>query len=274
MSAPRDPRRPPASLRRRRALGWSAWALVAAALAWASDGTDVSVPNLYRGLGSSWAFVVGSAERPGWGFFPPDFSRWPLYLEQLLVTLKMALWGTALAFVAAVPLAFGAARNTAPHPLVYHLTRRLFDVLRGLNEFVLALVFVAAVGLGPFPGILALAVHTAGTLGKLFSESIEGVDPGPLEAVTAAGGRRLQVFTRAVWPQVVPSVVSLTLYRFEANVRAATVLGLIGAGGIGFYLTETLRGFDFRAAGAIVLMILATVWGIDSLSAVLRRWFS
>lgn len=246
--------------------------LIALSLVWATRGTDISLPNLYRGLGNAWAFVFGSAERPTWGFFPPDFSRWPLYLEEMLITVKMALWGTALAFVAAVPLAFLAARNTAPHPLVYTLTRRLLDVLRGLNEFVLALIFVAAVGLGPFPGILALAVHTLGTLGKLFSESIEGVDPGQLEAVTAAGGRRLQVFTHAVWPQIVPSVVSLTLYRFEANVRAATVLGLIGAGGIGFYLTETIRGFDFGAAGAIVIIILGMVFLLDFLSARLRAY--
>ena len=260
-------------MRRRRLLGQLLWLLVFVALGWATRGTDISVPNLYRGLGSSWAFIFGSAERPTWGFFPPDFMRWPLYLEQLLITFKMALWGTALAFVAALPLAFLAARNTSPHPLSYHLTRRFLDVMRGLNEFVLALIFVVAVGLGPFPGILALAVHTTGTLGKLFSESIEGVDAGQLEAVTAAGGRRLQVFTHAVWPQIVPSVMSLTLYRFEANVRAATVLGLIGAGGIGFYLTETIRGFDFRAAGAIVIFILLAVFVLDFLSDTFRRYF-
>lgn len=260
-------------VRRRRAQAWATWALVAAALLWAARGTDLSVSNLYGGLGSSWTFVFGSAERPGWGFFPPDFARWPLYLEQLLITVKMALWGTALALLGALPLAFWAARNTAPHPLLYHLTRRLLDVMRGLNEFVLALIFVAAVGLGSFPGILALAVHTTGTLGKLFSEDIEGIDPGQLEAVTAAGGRPLQIFIHAVWPQIVPGVVSLTLYRFEANVRAATVLGLIGAGGIGFYLTETLRGFDFKAAGAIVIMILSAVFALDALSAALRRRF-
>jgi phosphonate transport system permease protein len=266
-------RRPPPAIRRHRAQAWLTGVGGVAALIWAAQGTDLSVANLYRGAANSWAFVFGSAERPSWGFFPPNFARWPLYLEQLLITVKMALWGTALALFGALPLAFWAARNTAPHPLLYHLTRRLLDVMRGLNEFVLALIFVAAVGLGPFPGILALAVHTTGTLGKLFSEDIEGIDPGQLEAVTAAGGRPLQVFVHAVWPQIVPGVVSLTLYRFEANVRSATVLGLIGAGGIGFYLTETLRGFDFKAAGAIVTMILAAVFMLDTLSAALRRRF-
>jgi phosphonate transport system permease protein len=189
----------------------------------------------------------------------------------MLLTIKMALWGTALAVLLAVPLSYLAAANTSPHPVVYQITRRILDFMRGLNEFVLALIFVAAVGLGPFPGIIALAIHTAGILAKLFAEGIEGVDNGQLEAVRAAGSTRFQIFTHGVWPQIVPHVISMSLYRFESNVRAATVLGLVGAGGIGFYITEAIRGFDNRAACAILIVILVAVFLVDFFGAKIRE---
>lgn len=262
---------PPAWVRRKYYFALLTWLLIAAALVWASFGTDMSLQNLYRGLGRSVTFVFGSPDKPSWGFFPPDFTRWAIYLEQMLITVRMAVWGTALAFIAAIPLSFLAAANTSPHPVVYHVTRRLLDLMRGLNEFVLALIFVSAVGLGPFPGILALAIHTAGILAKLFAEGIEDVDKGQLEAIDATGARTMQRFSHAVWPQVLPHVTSMTLYRFESNVRAATVLGLVGAGGIGVYLTEAIRGFDFRAGCAIIIVILLAVFLIDFLGAKVRE---
>jgi phosphonate transport system permease protein len=262
---------PPAPLRRRMMLNRFVWIGVIALLIWAYIGTEMSFPRLISGLGESWKLLFGEADRPGSGFFPPDFRRFPEYLEQLLITIKMAVWGTLLAVLLGLPLSILAARNTTPNTVVYVATRRLLDLLRGLNEFVLALVFVVAVGLGPFPGILALAVHTAGILAKLFSEGIEAVDTGQIEAVQATGASPIQVFTHGVWPQIVPHVVSMTLYRFESNVRAATVLGIVGAGGIGFYITEAIRGFDFRAACAIILMILVAVVLLDTLSARLRQ---
>lgn len=204
-------------------------------------------------------------------FFPPNFSRGGRYVQEMLITIKMAVWGTFLAFILAVPLSVLAAKNTAPHPVIYHITRRILDFMRGLNEFVLALFFVVAVGLGPFAGILALFVHTAGILAKLFSEGIEDVDTGQVEALEATGATPLQAFTHAVWPQITPHVVSMTLYRFESNVRAATVLGLIGAGGIGAFLVDTIRGFNFTAACAIIIIILVAVFLIDFCSAFLRR---
>ena len=239
------------------------WIGIVLVLAWATTDTDLSLVKLVSGIGNFAQFLTE--------FFPPNFQRWATYLEQVLLTVKMAMWGTVLAFIAAVPLSFLAAKNTTPHPIVYQITRRILDLLRGLNEFVLALLFVAAVGLGPFPGILALAVHTTGILAKLFSEGIEIIDTGQVEAVRAAGGSSLQVFTHAVWPQVVPHVVSMTLYRFESNVRGATVLGIVGAGGIGFYITEAIRGFDFRAASAIILLILVTVFVVDFTSSKIRE---
>lgn len=264
--------RPPAWVRRQTRLTRVAWLLLVGLLVWASFGTELSVQRLIGGLGDGWRYIVGIPGVPASGFFPPNFSRWQLYLEQMLLTIKMAIWGTTLAFILAVPLSWLAADNTSPHPLVYQATRRLFDVMRGLNEFILALIFVAAIGLGPFPGILALAIHTAGILGKLFSEGIEAVDKGQLEAIQATGAKHLQVFTHAIWPQIVPHVVSMTLYYFESNVRAATVLGIVGAGGIGFYITEAIRGFDNKAASAILIIILMSVFMVDFLSAKLRKW--
>ncbi len=262
---------PPAPLKRRLLLNRLMWVGIVALLIWAYFGTEMSFPRLFAGAGESWKLLFGEADRPGSGFFPPDFRRFPEYLEQMLITIKMAIWGTLLAVILGIPLSVLAARNTSPNIVVYTLTRRLLDFLRGLNEFVLALVFVVAVGLGPFPGILALAVHTAGILAKLFSEGIEAVDTGQIEAVQATGASPLQVLTHGVWPQIVPHVVSMTLYRFESNVRAATVLGIVGAGGIGFYITESIRGFDFRAACAIIIMILISVFLVDTLSARVRQ---
>jgi phosphonate transport system permease protein len=262
---------PPAPLKRRLLLNRLMWLGIVALFVWAYFGTEMSFPRLFAGAGESWKLLFGEADRPGSGFFPPDFRRFPEYLEQMLITIKMAIWGTLLAVILGIPLSVLAARNTSPNVVVYTLTRRLLDFLRGLNEFVLALVFVVAVGLGPFPGILALAVHTAGILAKLFSEGIEAVDTGQIEAVQATGASPLQVLTHGVWPQIVPHIVSMTLYRFESNVRAATVLGIVGAGGIGFYITEAIRGFDFRAACAIIIMILISVFLVDTLSARVRQ---
>jgi phosphonate transport system permease protein len=262
---------PPASVKTRTLWNHAMWVGILGLFVWAYFGSEISPIKLINGSGEFWKFLIGDPERPGSGFFPPDFTRGAVYFEQIVITVKMAIWGTLLAFVAAIPLSILAAKNTTPNPVVYQITRRILDFLRGLNEFVLALLFVASVGLGPFPGILALAVHTTGILAKLFSEGIEIIDTGQVEAVRASGGSSLQVFTHAVWPQVVPHVVSMTLYRFESNVRGATVLGIVGAGGIGFYITEAIRGFDFRAASAIILLILMTVFVVDFTSSKIRE---
>jgi phosphonate transport system permease protein len=262
---------PPSAVRARVIWNRVYWLVGLAVLVWASQGTELSPQKLWEGLGRSWTFIVGTPERPGSGFFPPDFTRLGEYINEMLITVKMAIWGTALAFVLAIPLAVLGAANTAPHPWIYQVTRRLLDFFRGLNEFVLALIFVAAVGLGPFPGIMALAIHTAGILAKLVAEGIEAVDVGQVEAVRATGATGLQVFTHGIWPQIVPHVVSMTLYRFESNVRAATVLGLVGAGGIGLYVTESVRGFDFKAACTILIVILLAVFLVDYFSAKLRE---
>jgi phosphonate transport system permease protein len=145
------------------------------------------------------------------------------------------------------------------------------DAFRAINELVFALIFVAAVGLGPLAGVLALTIHTTGTLAKLFSEAVEAIDPRPVEGIKATGASRLQEVAYGVVPQVLPLWISFSLYRFEANVRSATVLGIVGAGGIGMSLSESLRGFDYASGAAILLIILVTVSLLDILGTLLRK---
>src|SRR5262244_2877728 len=178
------------------------------------------------------------------GYLHPSFAHVAEYGWQCVVTLCIALWGTVLAVMIAVPLGFLGARNVSPHPVVYYAARRTMDVLRAVNEFVFALMFVAAVGLGPFAGLLALGLHTGGVLGKLLSETVEAIDPGQVEGVAAVGASTAHVIAFGVVPQVVPNFVSYVLLRFESDIRSATVIGMIGGGGIGFYLWESIRAFN------------------------------
>jgi phosphonate transport system permease protein len=263
---------PPKTVQRQRLRTRFIWLAILAIFLWAWFSTGLSLEKFFTGFGKSITFIVGTPERPGSGFFPPDFSRWQRVLtDGLLVTLKMAFLGTVMAAILGLLLAPLAARNTTPHPVIYQITRRLLDFMRGIDDFILALIFVAAVGLGPFPGIIALTIHTAGILAKLFSEGIELVDAGQVEAVRSTGANAFQTFTHAIMPQVIPHMVSMTLYRFESNVRAATVLGLVGAGGVGFYLQEAFRSFNFHASSAIIIFILIAVFIIDFTSAQIRK---
>ena len=255
----------------RRATNWNriAVALIILVLALSYPLTQISPGGLVAGLGDSIRFIFGSSDRPNSGFFPPNIARLDTYVYQMIITVAMGLWGTVLSLFLAVPLSFMGAQNVAPRWL-YLITRPVLDFLRGLPDLILALVFVAAVGLGPFPGIMALALSTAGSLAKLLSEAVEAVDPGQIEAVKATGASPLLVLLYGYWPQVLPMFASYTLYRFEVNVRAATLLGIVGAGGIGFYLQEAMRGFDFRSTCTLIIVILVTVRLVDWGSARLR----
>jgi phosphonate transport system permease protein len=188
-----------------------------------------------------------------------------------LETVQMALAGTFLALIAAFPLGFLAARNTTPHPLVYSLVRGALNLVRTIPDLALGLLFVAAVGLGAFAGTLALAIHTATVLGKLLSESTENIDEGVIEAVRATGAWYPQILSFAVLPQILPDLISFTLYRLETNIRAASVLGLIGAGGIGYLMNTSFRTFQYQEAAAIVLVLIALVMLVDFLSSRLRK---
>jgi phosphonate transport system permease protein len=191
-------------------------------------------------------------------------------LGATLETVQMALAGTFLALVVAFPLGFLAARNTTPHPSVYHCIRLVLNFLRTIPDLALGLLFVAAVGLGAFAGTLALAIHTATVLGKLLSESVENIDEGVVEAIRATGAGYTQILSFAVLPQILPDLISFTLYRLETNIRAASVLGLIGAGGIGYLMNTSFRTFQYQEAAAIVLVLIALVMLVDYLSSRLR----
>ena len=200
---------------------------------------------------------------------PPDLEVLPSALAGALITVEIALLGTAVAAALALPLGFLSARNVAPPP-VFYPARAALNLFRSVDTLVYALVFVAAVGLGPFPGVLAVIAYTTTSLAKLYSEAIEGIDPGPVDAVTATGATRLQVLRFGVLPQVLPLFLSYVLYRLETNIRAATVLGFVGAGGIGFYLQTYLRMIDYPAASTALLVTIVMVMVVDALSSRLR----
>ena len=205
--------------------------------------------------------------------FPPDFTRWRQWVEPMIETLAMSVAGTALAIVFSVPLAFLAARNTTPNGIVYQGARLVLNALRSIPELIMGIVFVAAVGFGMLPGVLALGLHSVGMVGKFFAEAIEHAHPAPIEAAQAAGANPLQVITHGVMPQVYPQFADVTMYRWEYNFRASTVMGMVGAGGIGTELVGSLRLLDYPQVAALLIVILVTVTIVDALSNVLRKRF-
>lgn len=231
-------------------------------LIYSGQQSDLSVVELIQGGGNMAEYISR--------YFPPDFTDWRLYLEDTIETIAMGIWGTILAAIVAVPLAILASENLCPSWFVFPI-RRVLDAMRAINEVVFALVFVVAVGLGPFAGVLALFVHTTGTLGKLFSEAIEAIELGPVEGIRATGASKLQEIVFGVIPQVLPLWTSFTLYRFEANVRSASVLGIVGAGGIGVSLYQSFRSFKYPKVCAILIFLIVSVALIDTLSSKLRQ---
>ena len=202
--------------------------------------------------------------------FPPDLAHLALLRDATVETVQIAVWGTVIAILLSIPLALLGARNTTPHIAVFHLIRLLLNALRSINELVFALIFVAAVGLGPFAGVLAIALHATGMLAKFCAEEVEGVDRGPVEAMQATGAGRLQVILFGIVPQVVPAFVSYAIYRFDVSIRAATILGLVGAGGLGFSLIKTMKLFQYHQTATCILVIFVLVFISDWLCARIR----
>ncbi len=200
----------------------------------------------------------------------PDTSYLPELLRKMLETIEMTLLATSIALVISLPLGFLAAKNTSPHPVVFHVTRNLLSFMRALPELVWALVFVSAVGLGPLPGVMALSFVTVGFMGKFFAESIEVVDPKPIEGVEAHGAGWLQVRTYAHLPQAMPDFIGSTLYILDHNLRAAAILGLVGAGGVGYDMVMAMRLFDYDRILSIALAIYCIVALLDRLSGHFR----
>jgi phosphonate transport system permease protein len=238
-------------------------AVAVAALAYA-DFFDV---ERYR---KGWAGVVQILVREG---LPPDFARARAWVTPLFDTVAMSIGGTALAVAWSFVLAFAAARNTAPHPLVYYRSRLLLNLLRAVPELILGIILLAAVGLGILPGVLALGLRSVGMVGKFFAESIEHADPRPVEAVRACGGGPVDVLWHGILPQVLPRMADVAMYRWEFNFRASTVMGMIGCGGIGLELTSALNLMQYREVTALLIVVLACVTVVDAVSSWLRVRF-
>ncbi|MFH1780613.1 MAG: phosphonate ABC transporter, permease protein PhnE [Candidatus Nealsonbacteria bacterium] len=230
---------------------------------WAISGTNANPINFFRGI----PYMIDFISR----MFPPDVSNLGRFLLKAAETLQMAIVGSTLGALIALPLSFLAARNVTSNKFIYHGVRGIFDICRGINELVWGLIFVSMVGLGPFPGVLALAAHVTGALGRYFSEAIETVDPEIIKAIISTGANKFQVIVRGIFPQVKPLFINYAFYYLENNFRAATVLGLVGAGGIGMELITSMRLFRNQEVFTILIIMVLMVAAIDRFSAYIRK---
>jgi phosphonate transport system permease protein len=225
-------------------------------------------------LGFSPARMLGGMHQLGWismMMLPPDpGSSLPLYLKALGETLSIALLGTTLAAVFSLPISLLAAKNIVPSNIFRFPVRRFFDAIRGVDTLIWALVWINVVGLGPFAGVLAIATSDFGAFGKLFSEAIEGADRKQVEGIRASGGNALHEIRFGLMPQVLPVIAGQVLYFIESNTRSATIIGIVGAGGIGLQLAEQIRVLEWQKVSFLILMILVAVAAIDWISSKLR----
>ncbi len=201
---------------------------------------------------------------------PPDFSNFKILIIAMIETVEIGILGTILATLLALPVGLFAAKNIAPNNVVYYVARTITIFFRAIPEFIMAMILVIAVGFGALPGVLALGFHTMGFLAKFFAEAIEDVDTGPIEALKATGANRFQIIMFAIVPQIIPSFLGFTLYILDRNIRMATMLGIVGAGGIGYRLQSAFRMFHYREVSAIILIIFVTIYIIDIVSTKLR----
>ena len=240
------------------------WILGAAALfLWAVVTVEVDLTDL-AALPSGLAVMFS-------GMIPPDLDYLPRAIELMIESLQMAWVGTIIGAVLSLPLGFLGARNVSS-PLVSNIMRQILNAIRAFPELILAIaIFIPIAGLGPVAGALAIGIHSAGTLGKLTAEAIEGIDDGPVEAARAAGGRGLQVQRWGVLPQVLPELIGFWLYRFEINIRAGAVLGVVGAGGIGAALAQLFAFHRWPQAGTAILVIIVATIIVDTFSGSIRR---
>ncbi len=202
---------------------------------------------------------------------PPDGSVVQTSIGAAVETFDIALVGTAVAVLLSLPLAVLAARNASPSPALYQVARGVIAVTRAVPDLIWALFFVTAVGLGPFPGVLAQSVHSIGMLGRLFAETIEDMDMGPVEALTVTGASRSQIVTHAILPGILPSLIGIALYRLDENVRSSLVLGFVGAGGIGFLILTYMNLFQYRKVATLLVMTYVLVVVVERVSAAIRR---
>ena len=245
---------------------WLIVAVVLVAFVWSCFAVEFDFEKLWAGR----QFMADYLTR----MWPPNFAIFTKVWSETLVTIQLAFVSTIIAAVISLPFAFLGASNvmrTGFEKIILSITRFSLNANRAIDSLILAMFFVSAVGLGPFAGVMALAIHSVGMLGKLFFEAVEGVDKGPIEALEASGASRLQVLRWAIIPQVLPAFIGFSMYRFELNIRAAVVLGVVGAGGIGFLLTEYMRLFQSQNVAVVLLTILILVMSIDYVSNWARK---
>ena len=226
---------------------------------------ETSLWKIIAGFSNLGTFVVL--------MLPPDpgsFARAIIFVKALFETIAIAFLGTILAAILAFPLGFLAAKNVVANRVVHFLARRSMDTVRGVDALIWALIWVNVVGLGPFAGMLAIMTSDLGAFGKLFSEAIESADRKPVEGVTSVGGGKLHEIRFGMIPQVLPVISSQVLYYIESNTRSSTIIGIVGAGGIGLYLAETIRTLEWQQVSFLILLVLAAVTAIDFLSNKLR----
>jgi phosphonate transport system permease protein len=237
------------------------------------DGSFEAAFELPRSFAIGDYTVRATVARPLNQWRPSETLK--LTAEKMVETIFLALMGTTLSVILTVPLSFLGARNLmSGSPLaraVYYATRTLFNVLRSIEILIIAVIMAVVVGIGPFAGVMALVIHSIGALGKLYSEAIESIDHGPVEAIVATGATPLQVVRYAVVPQILPQFVAFTVYRWDINVRMSTVIGLVGGGGIGFILTQYIQLFKWHQAGTAIWLITLTVMAMDYFSAIVRE---
>jgi len=201
---------------------------------------------------------------------PPDFSNFNSLVFSMIETIEIAILGTFIAIVLSIPLALFSARNIAPNIFIFFIARTITVFFRAIPEFIIAMILVIAIGFGAMPGVLALGIHTMGFLAKFYAEDIEHIKKGPVEALQSSGASKRQIISFAVIPQIIPSFVANNLYILDRNIRMATMLGIVGAGGIGYELQSAFRMFEYPKVSAIIIIIFITIFLIDNLSSYIR----
>ena len=201
---------------------------------------------------------------------PPDFSNLKELIFAMLETIEIAFLGTFLAIVLSIPLGLFSARNLAPNYFVYFVCKTVVIFFRAIPEFIIAMILVIAIGFGAMPGVLALGLHTMGFLAKFYAEDIEHINQGPIDALKSSGATKSQIISFGVIPQILPSFVANNLYILDRNVRMATMLGIVGAGGIGYELQSSFRMFEYERVSSIIILIFFTITIIDYLSSFIR----
>jgi len=232
-------------------------------LYWTSKGTGVEIIGFIKGIPSMKEFLIS--------MFPPNFRILPKIVPRIIETIQMAIISVILATSIALPFSFLAAKNTSPSYFIYRITRFSFNLFRSIPTLLYALIFIAMVGLGPFPGILGLTLHVIGTLGKYFSEAIENINPGIIEAAEATGANKIQIIIFAIIPELQAQFLGYILYYLEYCIRTASMMGVVGAGGIGMTLLMYIRLFRFQETLAILIVIVLMVTSIDAISFLIRK---